>query len=64
MSAAQKKTAFLAASVAFSILLLFVIVGEIILSGMGVPLPAFQISVVLFIFALSMIFGESKRGRG
>ena len=29
---------------------------------MGVPLPAFQISggIILFLFALTMIFGDSK----
>jgi multiple antibiotic resistance protein len=48
--------------VSMGILLFFVIVGEIILNAMSVPLPAFQIAggIVLFMFALSMIFGESK----
>lgn len=44
------------------ILIFFVIAGEIILTAMGIPLSAFQIAggIVLFIFALSMIFGEAK----
>ena len=44
------------------ILLFFVIAGEVILTAMDIPLSAFQIfgGVVLFLFALSMIFGESK----
>lgn len=44
------------------ILLFFVVAGEIILTAMGIPLSAFQIAggIVLFLFALSMIFGESK----
>jgi multiple antibiotic resistance protein len=44
------------------VLLLFVVVGEIILTAMGIPLSAFQIAggIILFLFALSMIFGESK----
>lgn len=40
----------------------FVVAGEFILNAMSVPLAAFQIagSIVLFLFALTMIFGESK----
>lgn len=63
MSASEKRrVAFIASSVAFGILLFFVVVGELLLRGMGVPLTAFQISggIVLFLFALTMIFGESK----
>ncbi|MDE0951751.1 MAG: MarC family protein [Halioglobus sp.] len=48
--------------VAGGILLFFVVAGEIILDAMAIPLSAFQIAggIVLFLFALSMIFGESK----
>ena len=58
----RKRVAKIAAIAAASILLFFVIVGEIILRAMGVPLLAFQISggIILFLFALTMIFGESK----
>ncbi len=44
------------------ILVFFVIAGEVILTAMDIPLAAFQIAggIVLFLFALSMIFGESK----
>ncbi len=44
------------------ILVFFVVAGEIILTAMDIPLTAFQIAggIVLFLFALSMIFGESK----
>lgn len=44
------------------ILLFFVIAGSPILTAMSIPLSAFQISggIILFLFALSMIFGESK----
>ncbi|MBU2869301.1 MarC family protein [Colwellia sp. E2M01] len=47
---------------ATAILMFFVIAGEVILNAMGVPLSAFQIAggIVLFIFALSMIFGDGK----
>ena len=52
----------IAAVVAAGILLFFVAVGEPILRAMGVPLPAFKIAggIILFLFALTMIFGESK----
>ena len=51
-----------AAAIAAGILLFFIIIGEILLRAMGVPLPAFQIAggIILFLFALTMIFGESK----
>ncbi len=60
--ASRRKIAFIATLVSAIILLLFVVVGEIILTAMGIPLSAFQIAggIVLFLFALSMIFGESK----
>lgn len=59
---AKRKIAFLASIVAAIILLFFVVAGEIILRAMSIPLSAFQIAggVVLFLFALTMIFGESK----
>lgn len=58
----KKKIAISASFVAFFILLFFIIVGQIILEGMDVSLDAFQISggVILFLFALTMIFGEGK----
>ena len=61
-SAERKRIARIAVATAFFILLFFIIVGEILLKYLGVPLLAFQVSggIILFIFALSMIFGESK----
>ena len=58
----QRKIALLAIIVASCILLFFVIAGELILNALSIPLSAFQISggIVLFLFSLSMIFGESK----
>ena len=58
----RKKVAASAAAVAAGILLFFIVIGEILLRAMGVPLPAFQIAggIILFLFALTMIFGESK----
>ena len=58
----KRKIALLSTFISAAILLFFVIAGELILTAMGVPLAAFQIAggIVLFLFALSMIFGESK----
>ncbi|WP_452223024.1 MarC family protein [Lacinutrix chionoecetis] len=58
----KKKVAIRASFIAFLILLFFIVVGQFILDGMDVTLDAFQISggVILFLFALTMIFGEGK----
>ena len=58
----KKKVAVRASFIAFLILLFFIVVGQLILEGMDVTLDAFQISggVILFLFALTMIFGEGK----
>lgn len=58
----RRHIARVAAATAAGILLFFIVVGERVLQAMGVPLLAFQISggIVLFLFALTMIFGESK----
>ena len=59
---AKKRIALLASLAAAGILLFFVVAGELILSAMSIPLSAFQVAggIVLFLFALTMIFGESK----
>lgn len=58
----RKRVAVRASIIAFLILLLFIVVGQIVLDGMDVSLDAFQISggVILFLFALTMIFGDGK----
>ena len=58
----KRRIAIKATLVAGAILLFFVVAGEVILTSMAIPLSAFQIAggIVLFLFALSMIFGESK----
>jgi multiple antibiotic resistance protein len=58
----KKKIAIRASIVAFFILLVFIVLGQIVLEGMNVSLDAFQISggVILFLFALTMIFGDGK----
>ncbi len=61
-AAARRKVALLAILASTLILLFFIVAGEIILDAMQIPLPAFQIAggIVLFLFALTMIFGEAK----
>ena len=58
----RKKIAFLAVLVATGILLFFLLAGQYLLEAIGVPLSAFQVAggIVLFLFALTMIFGEGK----
>ncbi len=58
----KKKIAIRASVIAFCILFFFILIGQIILEGMSVSLDAFQISggVILFLFALTMIFGDGK----
>ncbi|MBD3862215.1 MarC family protein [Olleya marilimosa] len=58
----KKRIAVRASFVAFLVLLFFIVIGQLILEGMNVTLDAFQISggVILFLFALTMIFGEGK----
>ena len=58
----KKKVAVRASAIAFLILLFFIVIGQLILEGMSVSLDAFQISggVILFLFALTMIFGDGK----
>lgn len=61
----KRKIAIQASILAFLILLFFIIIGQLILEGMNISLDAFQISggVILFLFALTMIFGDGKPNR-
>lgn len=58
----RRRTALIAALTAIGILLFFLICGQFLISALGISLPAFQIAggIILFLFALTMIFGESK----
>lgn len=58
----KRRIALMASLASAAVLIFFVVIGEIILKALSIPLPAFQISggIVLFLFALSMIFGDSK----
>ena len=59
---AQRWIAVRAVIIAAGILVSFAIGGELLLGAMHVPLSAFQVSggIVLFLFALTMIFGEGN----
>lgn len=58
----KRRVALFATIVSACVLLFFLAMGEIMLTALSIPLPAFQISggIVLFLFALNMIFGDSK----
>jgi len=63
MSAAHRRSVALRAIVvSFGVLTAFIVLGQIVLDALGLALPAFQIAggIVLFLFALTMIFGHSK----
>jgi multiple antibiotic resistance protein len=48
--------------IAFGVLLFFIVAGELILNMIEVPVYSFQIAggIILFMFALTMVYGESK----
>lgn len=58
----RRKIALHAVLISAGILLFFLVGGQVLFDAMEVPLPAFQIAggLVLFLFALTMIFGDSK----
>ncbi|SOB99775.1 MarC family protein [Rhodobacter maris] len=63
LSAAQRRAvATRAVAVAFGVLVLFLLAGQMVLEALGLALPSFQIAggIILFLFALTMIFGHSK----
>ena len=51
----KRRVALLATIAAACVLLFFLVMGEIVLTALSIPLPAFQISggIVLFLFALN-----------
>ena len=58
----KRRIAIRAVLISAALLMFFVVAGELILTALNIPLSAFEIAggIILFIFALSMIFGESK----
>jgi len=61
----RRGVAVRAVLVAFVVLLSFIVLGQIVLDALDLGLPSFQIAggIVLFLFALTMIFGPSKPER-
>jgi multiple antibiotic resistance protein len=59
------RLALRAVLVAAAVLLLFLLGGQFVLEGVGLRLGSFQIAggLILFLFALQMIFGDSKPAR-
>ncbi|MBU2895327.1 MarC family protein [Vibrio hepatarius] len=63
LTAKQRRlVALKAVAISAGVLLFFLLVGQLLLDAMQIPLPAFQAAggLVLLLFALTMIFGESK----
>lgn len=62
-AAARRKTALLATLVSIGVLLFFLILGQILIDALGISLLSFQVAggIILFLFALTMIFGEPKQ---
>lgn len=58
----HRRFALRAVAIAALVLLLFLVGGQVVLDTLGLRLGSFQIAggIVLFLFALTMIFGESK----
>lgn len=58
----RRKTALLATVVSVGVLLFFLMLGQILIDALGISLLSFQVAggIVLFLFALTMIFGDSK----
>ncbi|MES0827262.1 MarC family protein [Ruegeria sp. SCP11] len=62
-AASRRKTALLAALVSAGVLLFFLVFGQLLIEALDIGLNSFQVAggIILFLFALTMIFGESKQ---
>lgn len=62
-TAARRKTALMATLVSAGILLFFLVLGQLLINALGISLLSFQVAggIILFLFALTMIFGEPKQ---
>lgn len=60
--AVRKKTALQATLVSVGVLGFFLVLGQILIDALGIGLLSFQVAggLILFLFALTMIFGETK----
>ncbi|WP_170760755.1 MarC family protein [Ruegeria lacuscaerulensis] len=61
--AARRKMALLASVISAGILLFFLVFGQLLIEALDIGLNSFQVAggIILFLFALTMIFGESKQ---
>ena len=61
--AARRTTALFATLVSIGVLLFFLVLGQLLINSLGIGLLSFQVAggIVLFLFALTMIFGEPKQ---
>lgn len=59
---ARSRTALVASLTAAGILVFFIVCGQLLIEALGISLISFRISggIILFLFALTMIFGPSK----
>jgi len=62
-ASARRKTALLAAVISAGVLLFFLVFGQLLIEALDIGLNSFQVAggIILFLFALTMIFGESKQ---
>ncbi|AXI48061.1 MarC family transcriptional regulator [Sulfitobacter sp. SK012] len=62
-TAARRSTALLATIVSAAVLLFFLVFGQLLIDALGISLLSFQVAggIILFMFALTMIFGDSKQ---
>ncbi|MCL6281947.1 MarC family protein [Ruegeria sp. 2012CJ41-6] len=61
-AATRRRTALQAALVSVGVLMFFLVLGQLLIDALDIGLNSFQVAggIVLFLFALTMIFGESK----
>ncbi len=61
----RRRTALLASVVSAGVLLFFLVFGQLLIEALDIGLNSFQVAggIILFLFALTMIFGESKPER-
>ncbi|MGI9368440.1 MAG: MarC family protein [Ruegeria sp.] len=61
-AADRRRTALVASVVSAVVLLFFLVFGQLLIEALDIGLNSFQVAggIILFLFALTMIFGESK----
>ncbi len=64
-AANQRLVALKAVFIATLVLLFFIVAGQLLIEAIDIRLEAFQLAggIVLFIFAMTMIFGDGKPAR-